>query len=144
MLVLTTHYMDEADLLCDRIAIIDHGKIIAMDTGEALKDTLGGDIISIETDCSEKLGKLVKKLKWVKDAKRHNGKIALRVEKGERKIPELMNIAKESEIKVKSVSLHRPTLDDVFLHYTGRTIREEEASAKDRMRLRVNARRRTR
>jgi ABC-2 type transport system ATP-binding protein len=140
--VLTTHYMDEADLLCDRIAIIDHGKIIALDTGEKLKDMLGGDVITVASEKSSKLKNKLKRFKWVKEVKEHNGKLTIRVDVGERKIPELVNIARENNIEIKSVSLRRPTLDDVFLHFTGRTIREEEASGKEHMRARVAAMRR--
>jgi len=137
--LLTTHYMDEADSLCDRIAIIDHGKIIALGTAEELKNSLGGDTIVIETGCSKKLEKILKKLKWVKNSACHNGKLTLEVDTGEKKIPKLMEIAKDNKIDVKSVSLRKPTLDDVFLSYTGRTIREENATAKDRMRIRGRA-----
>jgi len=137
--LLTTHYMDEADSLCDRIAIIDYGKIIALGTAEELKNSLGGDTIVIETECSEKLEAVLKKLKWVKNSACHNGKLTLEVENGEKKIPKLMEIAKENKTDVKSVSLRKPTLDDVFLSYTGRTIREENATAKDRMRIRGKA-----
>ena len=138
-ILLTTHYMDEADLLCDRIAIIDHGKIIALDTGEALKNSLGGDTIVIETPCAGKLEKALGGNKWVKKSACHDGKLTLEVENGEKRIPELMNIAEKNKADVKSVSLRKPTLDDVFLSYTGRTIREENASAKDHMRMRRKA-----
>jgi len=135
--VLTTHYMDEADLLCDRIAIIDHGKIIALDTGEKLKDMLGGDVITVTSEHSSKLKSRLKGVKWVKEAKEHNGKLTIRVDKGERKIAEVVGIAKDNKIDIKAINLRRPTLDDVFLHFTGRTIREEEASGKERMRKRI-------
>ncbi len=138
-ILLTTHYMDEADLLCDRIAIIDHGKIIALDTGDALKNSLGGDTIVIETECNEELGKLLKKMRWVKKTACHNGKLTLEAANGEKRIPELLAFAKDNKIEVKAVSLRKPTLDDVFLNYTGRTIREEDATAKDRMRIRGRA-----
>ncbi len=138
-ILLTTHYMDEADLLCDRIAIIDHGKIIALDTGEALKNSLGGDTIVIETGCAGKLEKVLKGKRWVKKSACHNGKLTLEVENGEKRIPELISVAEKNKADVKSVSLRKPTLDDVFLSYTGRTIREENASAKDRMRIRGRA-----
>ena len=142
--VLTTHYMEEADLLCDRIAIIDYGKIIALDTGENLKDMLGGDVITMTSEYSAKLKNKLKGLKWVKETKEHDGKLMIRVDRGERKIPELVNIARENNIEIKAISLRRPTLDDVFLHFTGRTIREGEASGKERMRTRVAAMRRRR
>ncbi|MDD5171513.1 MAG: ATP-binding cassette domain-containing protein [Candidatus ainarchaeum sp.] len=142
-IVITTHYMDEADLLCDRVAIIDHGKIIALDKSSALKDSLGGDILSIETPCSDKLKEAFGKLAWVGEAKCHDGSLTLRVTKGEQRIPVLMEIARKKGIAVESVSLHKPTLDDVFLHYTGKTIREEEVSPNESLRARVASRRRS-
>jgi len=142
-IVITTHYMDEADLLCDRVAIIDHGKIIALDRNSALKDSLGGDILAIETPCSDKLREAFGKLEWVGEAKCHDGRLTLRVTKGEQRIPKLMDIARKKGIEVSSVSLHKPTLDDVFLHYTGKTIREEEVSPNESLRARVASMRRS-
>lgn len=138
---LTTHYMEEADSLCDRIAIIDHGKIIALDTPAALKDSLGGDSISIKCDSPDKLCRALGKEKCVKDSKAHDGELTLIMDKGEKQIPRLLSIAAKEGITVESVSLRKPTLDDVFLEYTGRTIREEEASGSELFRARVRARR---
>ncbi len=140
--VLTTHYMDEADTLCDRISIIDHGRIIAGGKSDELKNSLGGDVIVIQASESEKLKPLLENLKWVKEARLHNGNITVGVEAGEKKIPLITNIARERDIEIKSISLHKPTLDDVFLHYTGRTIRSENASVKDSLRIRRRAWRR--
>ena len=140
--VFTTHYMDEADALCDRIAIIDRGKIIALGTGKELKESLGGDVITVECERPAALISAVKGLRWVKGVKQHNGKVTLSVDSGEKRVPALMGIGEKGRAGVKSVTLSKPTLDDVFLHYTGRTIREEEGSAKDRMRRIVAARRR--
>jgi len=138
-LILTTHYMDEADKVCDRIAIIDSGRIIAVDSPEALKNTLGGDVVSIRCDgngeCLEKL----KGLDWVKSVVPHDGFVDVRVERGEEKIPLLVRMMESHGISVDSVSLRKPSLDDVFLHYTGRTIREDEGSPKDAMRMRRRA-----
>jgi len=137
--ILTTHYMDEADKVCDKIAIIDHGRIMAVDTPDDLKDALGGDVISIECDrdghCAEELSKL----DWVKSAVNHDGHIDVRVEKGEQKIPRILQLMEAEGVKVESVSLRKPSLDDVFLHYTGKTIREGEGSTKDMVRLRRKA-----
>jgi ABC-2 type transport system ATP-binding protein len=137
--VLTTHYMEEADSLCDRLAIIDHGKIIALDSPQALKDSLEGDTVTIETDETTKLKKIVEKNKLVECANIHNGKLSLCIHSGEKMIPKLIDLATKNKIEVKSVSLHKPTLDNVFLHYTGKTIREEEATVKDSMRIRMQA-----
>ncbi len=132
-IILTTHYMEEADHLCDRVAIIDHGKIIAIDTPKNLKDRLGGDVITfeLEGDIREFLNE-INKLNFVKSVKEHNGKLTITVEQGEKRIPKLINLAQKMSISVSSVSLHKPSLEDVFLHFTGRTIREKEASQRER------------
>ncbi len=135
-IVLTTHYMEEADGVCDRVAIIDHGKIIALDSPSALKDSLGGDSIIIETSSTEELSEKLEKIGMDRYTV-HDHKITLYVEAGEKKIPGIISAANESAIEIKSIKLHKPTLDDVFLHFTGKTIREENASAKDSMRRRL-------
>ncbi|MFP3949876.1 MAG: ATP-binding cassette domain-containing protein [Candidatus Micrarchaeia archaeon] len=138
---LTTHYMEEADALCDRIAIIDHGKIIAMDTPSGLKDSLGGDTLLLYCSSPRKLCSALKNQKCIIDSKPHDGKLTLRLEKGEKKIPMIMQAARDAGVEVSSVSLHKPTLDDVFLHYTGRTIREEHISSAESFRMHARARR---
>jgi ABC-2 type transport system ATP-binding protein len=131
-IILTTHYMEEADFLCDRIAIIDHGKIVRLDTPENLKNLLGGDVISIKSERdSKKLVELFKNLKYVKNVKAHDGELSLTMETGEKRIPELVALAEKHKLKMDSISLHKPSLEDVFLHFTGSTIREEEASSTD-------------
>jgi len=139
-IVLTTHYLDEADNFCDRIAIIDYGKIIAMDTPAALKNSMGGDMIEVESTKTDELIEMAKELEWVKETKKSvEGKVLLRVELGEQKIPELMNLCSKAGIPIRSISLRKPTLDDVFMKYTGRVIRDEAASARDAMRVRRKA-----
>lgn len=132
-IVLTTHYMEEADYLCNRVAIVDYGKIVELDTPQNLKNILGGDVISMEVFPVKRALEIFKKLPWVKKAKEHNSLIDLNIEKGEDKIPLLLKVdQKEEKFKIKSISLRKPTLEDVFLHFTGRTIREEEAKQSDR------------
>ena len=132
-IILTTHYMEEADYLCDRIAIIDHGKIIAIDSPNKLKDSLGGDIITFEIEGDdEEFVKSINKLRFVKSVKKHDSKLTVAVKQGERRIPELINIAQKKRVDIKSVSLHKPSLEDVFLHFTGNTIREKEISQRGR------------
>ena len=127
-IILTTHYMEEADFLCDRIAIIDHGKIMALDTPQNLKDVLGGNVVCLEFEEEEKdFMEHLKKLAWVKTMKIHEGQLCLSMKNGEKRIPELLNIAQKIKFKITSVSLHKPSLEDVFLHFTGKTIREQEA-----------------
>jgi len=127
-IILTTHYMEEADYLCQRVGIIDFGKIVALDTSPNLKNILGGDVISIEAIPQEKSFEVFKNLSWVKQIKKSSGFINLSVEKGENKIPLLIKIdQKEKGIEIKTINLRKPTLEDVFLHFTGKTIRETEA-----------------
>ena len=128
-IILTTHYMEEADFLCDRIAIMDFGKIIALDTPEKLKDVVGGDVVSLEISGDVNgFTENLNSLEWVRAVKKHNSKLGLTVEKGEKRIPELINIALENGMGVDSVNLRKPSLEDVFLHFTGKTIREKESS----------------
>jgi ABC-2 type transport system ATP-binding protein len=132
-IVLTTHYMEEADYLCERVAIIDFGKIVALDTPQNLKNVLSGDVISIEAAPTEKGFEIFKKFGWVKKITQHDGIINLSVEQGEKKIPLLMKIdQQEAGLEIKSVNLRKPTLEDVFLHFTGKTIREKEMGQNER------------
>lgn len=131
-LFLTTHYMDEAEN-CDRIAVIDFGKIIALDTPENLKRMVRGDIVTVRTkddDLAEK--ELGERYKIV--VKRDSSGLHFEMHKGEEFVPMLV---KDSRIPITAVSVRRPTLDDVFLKLTGREIREETASEKDLLRQRV-------
>ena len=134
---MTTHYMNEAEN-CDRIAVIDHGKIVALDTPANLKKQVGGDIIKMTNGQHRKLKEELEK-RYNKEVKEEDGKLRLEVADGEKFLPRLFN---ELDTKIDSIELHKPTLDDVFLHLTGRKIREEEASSKDR--LREHSRRRGR
>jgi ABC-2 type transport system ATP-binding protein len=123
--ILTTHYMEEADRLCDRIAIIDQGKIIALDEPERLKDKLEGDIISVKTTAMSELRRMLEELKLAKDVKEEDGTLKLVVKDGETVLPRIVEAAARSGIRIESMSIHEPTLDDVFLHYTGREMRSE-------------------
>jgi ABC-2 type transport system ATP-binding protein len=129
-IVLTTHYMEEADFLCDRIAIIDHGKIIALDTPENLKKTVSTDIIALEIsnqsrDIDGYLA-LLNKFKWIKGIKWKSGILHLNVKEGDKKIPRLIKIANNFNVIITAVNLHKPSLEDVFIKITGKSIREEE------------------
>jgi ABC-2 type transport system ATP-binding protein len=134
-IILTTHYMEEADFLCRRVAIMDHGKFVALDTPSRLKDTLGGDVVSLELegDTAAFLDTLGRE-DWVKRSKFHEDVLSLTMEKGERRIPELVMLAREKGVMVNCVNLRKPSLEDVFLHFTGRTIREQEANQSERNR----------
>ncbi|WP_309492508.1 ATP-binding cassette domain-containing protein [Candidatus Hecatella orcuttiae] len=133
---LTTHYMDEADSLCNRVAIIDYGKIIACDEPKHLKDLLGGDIIELKVaGKADALASAFKENQAVRAVKTAEGTLCLTVYDAAKMIPQVLELAESLEVEVNSVDLHRPTLDDVFLTYTGRRIREEETSPMERMRL---------
>jgi len=134
-IILTTHYMDEADRLCDRVAIIDKGKIIALDTPEKLKEELGGDVITIKASERDRLYEQLKALSWVIHVESHDGYVTINLQNAERHVAELARLSATNGIDIESLSIRKPTLEDVFLHYTGRTMREEEASSKDQMRL---------
>ena len=128
-MILTTHYMDEADKLCDRIAIIDHGKIVAMDTPENLKHDVGGDVVIMTVpNGSEQLKTKLEQLEFVKSTQLVHATLRLTVDKGETAIPIFMDVAREEGIAVPSIALHEPTLEDIFIKYTGREIRAQEAS----------------
>jgi ABC-2 type transport system ATP-binding protein len=134
---LTTHYMDEAEN-CDRIAIIDHGKIVAIDTPEALKASVGEDRIQIHTaDDSAAITALASTFGIT--AAVHDEVVTFSVASGEQFVPRLFA---ELAVPIRSVSVSKPSLDDVFMSYTGKTIRDAEASASDHMRHIVNAWRR--
>ena len=134
-IVVTTHYMDEADRLCRRVAIIDHGKIVALDTPANLKDKIGGDVVNIQSMGPEKLLSAVKEMPWFVSAKPHDGFLSINVKNAEKRIAEIAEICRKKDIEISSISMNKPTLEDVFLFYTGRLIREEEATSKDHMRM---------
>jgi len=134
-IILTTHYMEEADFLCDRIAIMDRGKFVAMDAPGRLKDILGGDVVFLEIEGNANaLVNRINNLDWIKNITRHGENLSLTMERGERRIPELINIANEKGVEVTCVHLRKPSLEDVFLHFTGKTIREEETTQAERNR----------
>jgi len=120
-IIITTHYMEEADQLCDRVAIIDHGKVVALDTPTSLKKSLGGDVVRLKI--SKPNMAAVKKLKYVKKAKREDGYVTLTVNDSGKHLQEIL--AKIGN--VESVESHSPTLNDVFLHFTGNEIRDSGA-----------------
>lgn len=119
---LTTHYMDEVEL-ARRTAVIDEGEIIALDTIESLKDQLGGDLIFLETEDNERSRKKLEEELGLK-AEQIDSKLKLTVEKGEELVPKLPEILSD---KIRSINLHEPTMDDVFLHLTGKEIRESDS-----------------
>jgi ABC-2 type transport system ATP-binding protein len=124
-MILTTHYMDEADRLSDRIAIMDYGKIVALDTPSKLKDTLEGDIITVKTKEAAKLSSVIAGTVGVLRANAVGDGLELTVRGGKALLPRIVEAAAKNGIFVEAVSLREPNLADVFLHYTGRAIRAE-------------------
>jgi len=123
--VLTTHYMDEADRLSDRIAIMDYGKIIALDTSAKLKETLEGDVVMIKANNLEALSDLITSEMGLTKIRVKDGTLEVTVRQGKSLLPRIVETATANNIFVESISLREPNLEDVFLHYTGRMIRAE-------------------
>jgi len=128
-LFVTTHYLEEADSLCDRVAIIDHGHIIRIGTPQQLKDSVGGDVIVVGVremlpDISADLAKL----DLVKDVKKMDTDYRIKAERGEEASPLIMDLIRSKGLHVSKISLSRPTLDEAYLELTGRTLREEETN----------------
>lgn len=127
---MTTHYMDEAEY-CDRIAIIDHGEIQAIGTPDELKAMVGGDVVTVTTSDNAAALPQIAALAG-SDPVADNGSLRVEVTDGAAFVPRLV---REAGVEVTSVQFRRPSLDDVFMKLTGRAIREEEAGAKDHMRM---------
>jgi ABC-2 type transport system ATP-binding protein len=127
---MTTHYMDEAEY-CDRIAIIDHGEIQAIGTPDELKAMVGGDVVTVTTSDNAAALPQIAALAG-SDPIADNGSLRVEVRDGAAFVPRLV---REAGVEVTSVQFRRPSLDDVFMKLTGRAIREEEAGAKDQMRM---------
>ncbi|MCW3133895.1 MAG: ATP-binding cassette domain-containing protein [Methanophagales archaeon] len=123
-IVLTTHHMEEADYLCERVGIMDQGKIIALDTPKNLKDLIGSDLVSLEMNTRDCNTDIFKKLDFVTDFREYNDSVTLKMERGDLRIPAIMEVAQREGIEIKSVNLRKPSLEDVFLYITGRRIRE--------------------
>ena len=125
-IVLTTHYLDEADALADRLLVMDDGQIVADDTPEALKARVSGDVITVSVDgdltlAAKVAGEAVAPRTNVVDG----NKLVLTVERGDTAVPPLLRALDSAGLRLKSVQVHRPTLDDVFLTLTGRSLRED-------------------
>ncbi len=126
---LSTHYMEEADQLCDRIGIIDDGKIQVIDSPQNLKSAMGNEVISltIENGDTEKafLSEL-NKIELINKINQDQNKITLFASKGTEVIPKIFQISSDLKVKINSLSLTQPTLDDVFISYTGHEIRDDD------------------
>ena len=126
---LSTHYMEEADNLCDRIGIIDHGKIQVIDAPQTMKNALGNEVITLTINQNEeKKSNLIAKIKdieFVKEISTNQNGITVFSSKGTEVIPLIFQLSSNMEIKINSISLTQPTLDDVFISYTGRDLRDD-------------------
>ncbi len=141
-LFLTTHYLEEADALCDRIAIIDHGKIIVTGTPTELKDSLGGDIITLSIQKEdEDITGLISKVEHVKEVKKENGGYTIKSSNGELTAPLIIEALRKSGHVVTKLSLTKPTLNEVYLQYTGRSMRDAEESREGVAQQRIAMRR---
>ena len=127
---LTTHYLEEADALADRLAIIDHGRIVAEGTSSQLKQKVAGDVVTIGVDGGgANVLTLVEAMPFVREASHdsESGLIRLYVDRGETAVPHLLRSLDAAGYEPTSISLNKPSLDDVFLRQTGRSLREEAA-----------------
>ncbi len=125
---LTTHYMEEADQLCDRIGIIDRGKIQVIDSPENMKNAMGNEVISLtfENGNSDDFLSQLRQIALIKKINEDNNKLTIFASKGTEVIPKIFQISSELQIKIISISLTQPTLDDVFISYTGHEIRDDD------------------
>ena len=130
-LFMTTHYLEEADSLCDRIAIIDHGKIVVVGTPTELKDSLGGDIITLSIKEDVDISGLIKKITHVKEVKKENGSYIIKSEVGELTAPLIIEALRKEHHVVTRLSLTKPTLNEVYLQYTGKSMRDASDESGD-------------
>ena len=126
---LTTHYLEEADALADRLAIIDHGKIVAEGTADELKRQVAGDVVTLAVNgATERVLETVRLQPFVREASGGEGEVRLYVDHGETAVPLLLRLLDGVGLEASSIALHRPSLDDVFLRQTGRSLRDEAAA----------------
>jgi len=127
---LTTHYLDEADALCDRILIIDHGRIVASGTPAELKQRISGDLVTLEVgEHADRARELLAVRNGVRDASALDGTVRVTVDRGDAAAIALMRALDDAGIPVAALKIAHPTLDDVFLTLTGRTLRDADAAA---------------
>ena len=125
---LTTHYLEEADALCDRLAIIDHGRIVAEGTPDALKRQVAGDVITLGVNGSnDRALEMLRSQAFVREASEEDGALRLYVDRGDSAMPAILRLLDGAGIELATLSLARPSLDDVFLRQTGRSLREAAA-----------------
>jgi ABC-2 type transport system ATP-binding protein len=123
-IILTTHYLEEADKLCKRVAIVDHGQIVALDTPESLKEKLGGETIIVKTRNNSLYMEKIKEAKIAKSVAIAGDEVKISVDNAHTILSQVVDTASRNGIVIESIFLREPQLDDVFLHYTGRALRE--------------------
>ena len=130
---LTTHFIEEADFLCDRVAIIDKARIVALDTPRKLKEAVGSDLISLQLENGAKsrvaFTEKAQELDWIERVEEYSNSLLLNVKSGEGRVADIIDFADAHGFVVTAIDEHEPSLEDVFLHFTGRTIREAEGGA---------------
>jgi len=138
-ILMTTHYLEETDKLCDRLAIIDHGQIVALGTPDELKGEIRGDVVALtlplqEPDQQAKTIEQAKQLltpqSFVKDVRATSDGLNVYVDEGSSAVPPILHTLEGAGVTVEGITLTRPSLDDVFIKYTGRTLREEKGTAR--------------
>jgi ABC-2 type transport system ATP-binding protein len=127
-LFMTTHYLEEADALCDRIAIIDHGKIIVAGTPEDLKHGLGGDIITLSVKEDGDVSDLIRTVEHVKEVKSEGDSYRIKAEYGEVTAPLIIEVLRKKGYSVTRLMLTEPTLNEVYMEFTGKSMRDTEES----------------
>jgi len=132
-IIVTTHYMEEADALCNRVAIMDYGEIKILDTPENLKNSLEGDMVTLEVDSSKEIESKIRGYDSVKKVHVSGNTVHINVKNGETFAPKILDFVEKNGVKVNSINIRKPSLGDVFLHYTGREIREESGNEKESM-----------
>ena len=128
-LFVSTHYMEEADKLCDRVGIIDYGKIQVIDTPEIMKNAMGSDMISFSLiDGIAKQDELINRIQqieFVNQVTKKQGEVTIKSSQCSEVIPKIFQTTSEMNIEIDSLSLNKPTLDDVFISYTGHNLRDD-------------------
>ncbi len=128
-ILLNTHYVEEADYLCNRVAILEHGKIAMVDTPKALKDSLGSSVLSIrfpQGALASEFAGLLNGMSWIKKIHQHDAQLELSVGDKGMKIPEVVRLARKHGFVISAIGEHKPSLEDVFLHYVGKKLPNEE------------------
>jgi len=128
-ILLNTHYVEEADYLCNRVAILEYGKIAVVDNPKALKDSLGSSVLSVKFPqgaLANEFAALLNGMSWVKKIHQHDAQLELSVGNEGMKIPEVVRLARQHGFVISSIGEHKPSLEDVFMHYVGKKLQGEE------------------